>query len=198
MYASIWEKYASGDPYLQDVIKCHVNRSDFQRAASLVATFITWLGTNVGRVALLHQANRLFSVFQHLPHAYVAAFAVANATNHPMQIELVEYIMRTPEDYETNRHAVLDLQDYRILESAAAWLGTTRGQQFIDLAECEILQRTRLSELAGISAGTTTSSANNATTIIGDFTVESWFHLPNDTALQSICGTVSSNDNNRG
>ena len=118
---------------LESVLHDHTGPTD-QRAATVAASFITWLGTNCGR-AYLAQARQFSQAMKiSLPNAYVAALALEmrrqRGVNH--WSSLVEGLLtRDAPDQSSPALCVTDLE---IIPHVAAWLGEHEGQTFLN--EC--------------------------------------------------------------
>lgn len=119
-----------------------------QRAATVAASFVTWLGTSCGG-GFLHsaeqwacQANRPF----HREDAYAAAWAVENTRSHHINrgIRTIEHLL-APEEVTDPTHALrpwhasysgigtlgITLADCEVIECIVRWLAGPRGRAFL-------------------------------------------------------------------
>lgn len=114
-----------------------------QAEATLAATFITWLGTNVGN-CFLGKGRRMEQDLsgQHLPGmGFLAAWAIHNARNigHNSGWRSCEYLSWDGEWNDARRYdpPAMTAAQLEILENMVRWLGTSDGAAF--LARCEAL-----------------------------------------------------------
>lgn len=133
------------------------------RIACVVATIVTWLGTNCGQ-ALLHMArsNQLGGRGRE-SHAYLMAWYSDNLRKRGIDrgYRLLEHLMageddRDPKHGWLNRAPVLTIEDYEAAEHLMLWLATSDGQTFLRAAENEIehtLQERSRRELERFTAG---------------------------------------------
>lgn len=145
-----------------------------QRDASLAASFIMWLGTNIGQ-AYLFEANRLAKTWPVLGQAYVAQFALENLRLGYVNFgrRLIETLMLTEEQLRQESdfgllaclrmraaHVEATAADVEVVEHVAYWLGTTAGQAMIRGAQAEmkcrqdaVWQQRKADLAANIAAG---------------------------------------------
>lgn len=120
-----------------------------QRAASVAASFVCWLGTNVGMDFLrLGHSIRDKTYCGH--EAYVAAWGVKNLRRfgHSSQARTIEFLVRTTEEQAADVFPEVSTNDLEVLEQLALWLGTEEGQAFLTGCEEEI-RRWRAMEQLG-------------------------------------------------
>lgn len=103
-----------------------------ERAATVAASFVTWLGTNLGS-AYLHEARKFSKTQNHDSGAYLMVWAmtnvrVSNVSHGLRQLELCLVVDR-------NKSPELSSADYEVVEHLVMWLGRSNGQRF--LAKCE-------------------------------------------------------------
>lgn len=134
--------------YLEAVL-IHYDTRVGQREASVAASFICWLGTNIGK-SFLSEGRRLTPHFQVPQDAYHAAWSVHNrrrfASNNGWRS--VEYFCRTEEDQKANVMPRPSANDYEVVEHVAEWLGSAEGQDFIAGCETEIERHRKLDFIA--------------------------------------------------
>lgn len=124
-----------------------------QRAAAVAASFITWLGTNVGG-SFLDLANEFKSVRGIYSVAYVAAWGVMNVRSFGLNSNArqIEFLTRTVAELDSNVFSEVSVRDLEVIDQVAHWLGSDLGQMF--LAECaeEIARRKDLESYAVLCA----------------------------------------------
>lgn len=114
-----------------------------QRDATVVATFMCWLGTNCGR-GFLHRAKSTAHKYPHLgaEMIYGAVWCDENrrilSVNHGMR-----YIEGMLYNNKNGRNRLEDEQvrDHEVIEHAVYWLATLKGQVFLKACEDEIKYR---------------------------------------------------------
>jgi hypothetical protein len=120
-----------------------------QRAASVAASFITWLGTNVGK-CFLDLGNKIRdNVPDAVYTAYLAAWGVQNSRRfgNNSNARQIEFLVRTQADMEKDFFPEVSVKDLEVLEQVALWLGLNEGQKFIRKCEDEIDRRKELENL---------------------------------------------------
>jgi hypothetical protein len=146
VYARRWLEFANkecadGRTEFWHVLQAYPYPLD-QRAASVAASFITWLGTNVG-ASFLETANDFKFSRCILSYAYVAAWSVINVrslgTNS--NARQIEFLTRTPEELEKNVFSEVSVRDLEVIDQIALWLGTDDGQEFLSECQKEIVRR---------------------------------------------------------
>lgn len=145
VYAKRWEKLMSVEPEYEDErtpfeqIMISYDGKVNQRAASVAASFICWLGTAVGMSFLRMGDNIRENTFCKC-EAYAAAWGVKNmrrfATN--CGARTIEYLVRTEQDEKNNVFPRVSTNDLEVLDFMALWLGSEEGQEFIKGCEYEI------------------------------------------------------------
>lgn len=115
-----------------------------ERVATVAATFISWLGTNVG-FSYRDEARRLSKVVPYKHDAYLMAWAVHNLRHSSVSAgrRQLEACLSNPaldKHDHINRAPVLSSQDYEVVEHLVVWLGTDDGQDFLEKCE-NILRR---------------------------------------------------------
>lgn len=119
-----------------------------QRAASVAASFMRWLGTNNGR-GYLHAGSELLA--KHGSNAYLVAWVLENRRFQGART--IEHVLAPPGSYvpagaffERKLARKIDINDTdcEVVENIAEWLGSEEGQCF--LAESERLICARVVE----------------------------------------------------
>jgi hypothetical protein len=123
-----------------DVLGGYAHRLS-ERTATVAATFITWLGTNLGN-AYRCDAKRLVAVqekarFDH-SDAYLWAWASTNLRRSGSGAGLRQ-LEASMGGYEKDP-PLLSAEDYEVADHLAFWLGTDDGQAFLERCEAEIKQ----------------------------------------------------------
>lgn len=157
VYARRWQEFASkeyadGRTEFGRVLEVYPYPLD-QRAASVAASFITWLGTNVGesflKIAKEIKETRIVPFFP-----YVAAWGVFNVrslgTNS--NARQIEFLTRTPEELEKNVFSEVSVRDLEVIDQITLWLGTDEGQEFLSGCQKEIARRNDLESYATLVA----------------------------------------------
>ena len=132
----------------------HTERSNFewvlasypypidQRAASVAASFIVWLGTNVGG-SFLALAKEFNAVHAARSSAYVAAWAVMNVRSfgHNSYARQIDFLTRTVEELSKDIFSEVSIRDLEVADQVAFWLGSEDGQNFLNGCAAEISRR---------------------------------------------------------
>lgn len=102
-----------------------------QRDATIAASIITWLGTNIGRHYL--EQSETFARSMYKPHAYLASWVIENVRQSHVNsgYRLLEHCLAV----NGPKAVRLTAGDLSVAESIALWLGGEEGQAF--LAGCE-------------------------------------------------------------
>jgi hypothetical protein len=108
-----------------------------QRCATVAASLVCWLGTNVGRGFLEDAALRAKDTLV-CAQAYLMAWALVNTRRSFINagkraLELMLISEATPETVPE-----LSAADYEVAEHVVLWLGGEDGQRFLRLCEAEI------------------------------------------------------------
>lgn len=113
-----------------------------ERVATVAATFVTWLGTNLGNAYRI-EAKRLASMLDKSLHdacdAYLWTWASVNlrGTGSGSGLRQLEASMG---GYEKDP-PLLTSQDYEVIDHLAYWLGSNDGQAFLEQCEADLKQR---------------------------------------------------------
>jgi hypothetical protein len=119
-----------------DILGCHPFRLS-ERTATVAASLVCWLGTNLGR-CFLESGAKLVKTQTCPQSAYLMAWASHNARNSCVNSgrRTLEACLMT--DVEPHRRPELSANDYEAAEHVVMWLGTDKGQQFLKACEKEI------------------------------------------------------------
>ena len=135
------------------VILSHMAEPLSQRHATVAASFVTWLGTNIG-LSFVREAQRLVEQLPHDPEkAWLAQWTWHNRRLSWMNngIRSIEYILAPLETFtrdflsSLSRLPDLSASDYETVEGIVIWLSTREGSHF--LSGCERAIERRLAEL---------------------------------------------------
>lgn len=121
-----------------------------QREATVAASIVCWLGTNMGR-CLLDQARRLTAGGALWDgDAYVAAWAVHNQRKRSVNggARALELMLQTTVQDAAARLPRASADDYEVAEHVMRWLGTRDGQAFLNRCETELDRHAMLDRLA--------------------------------------------------
>ncbi len=153
-----WNKQVVDDnsryvPFLRTVIARSVRserRTITQREATVSASFVKWLGTNVGNGFLLEIQRKHADEDMHylnISQRYVEHWAKENCTNQQTKYRRIEMILATDADYgptylpglsSLTRHVNYTVHDLDVIECIVHWLGSDEGQEFISCCEKKI------------------------------------------------------------
>jgi hypothetical protein len=119
-----------------------------QRAASVAATFVKWLGTACGG-SFMFDCERLAAQHPGSGHGYLMAWAVENERKSWLNggFRAIEHILAGPDDYtgaalSCLRHApALSVDDYEVVEAVVYWLSSTDGLEFVAQCKAEMAKR---------------------------------------------------------
>lgn len=116
-----------------------------QRSATVAASLVCWLGTNIGR-CFLDVAARLAATTCQKSDAYLMAWAVQNT-----RCSSVNHGRRTLEaclisDATPTKVPKLSGADYEVAEHVVIWLGSENGQRFLKTCETEIKRQNQVEQ----------------------------------------------------
>lgn len=146
IYARRWgELNENGDVFAG--LMANYMRKYGQREATIIASFICWLGTNVGML-YLSDARRL-SASAFLEDAYLAAWAIHNKRSVGVSsgYRLIEVLLAEKAGSDALA-PTLCADDYECADLAARWLSTPIGLKFIDQCEAEIERLRKIRTIA--------------------------------------------------
>lgn len=117
-----------------------------QRAASMAASLVTWLGTNVGRSVLL-EGDRIRKTGT-VRLAYLVAWTLENQRHRSVNggVQIVEYLLMTTWPRVTGSlHHLPEPKacDIEVCDHVMRWIGEDRGQAFVQSCRAEIEKRER-------------------------------------------------------
>lgn len=120
-----------------------------QRAASVAASFVCWLGTNVGQ-SYMSLGRDIQEKTSALRTAYVAAWGAQNCRlfGHNSNARQIEFLTRSQADMDKDIFTEVSVKDLEAVEQVALWLGTDEGWAFVAGCEAEIARRQDLEALA--------------------------------------------------
>lgn len=135
-------------PLLEHILLSYPAAVD-QRAASVAASFICWLGTNVG-LSFLQLGHSIRDNTSCKYDAYVAAWGARNTRRFAINsgARMIEFLLRTEEQLDANTFPVVSANDLEVLEQVALWLGSEEGQAFLTGCEAEINRHRDMETLA--------------------------------------------------
>lgn len=116
-----------------------------QREATITASFMCWLGANVGQ-GFLAAARSMARAYPHLrEQGYLMAWAVENNRTFGVNFGMrtLEFILTPRGDLKDGGRAELSARDLEAVDCLVRWLATARGQAFVaacdDAIEKEVL-----------------------------------------------------------
>jgi hypothetical protein len=120
-----------------------------QRVASVLASMVCWLGTQVGK-SFLMLGDEIREKTSCAHYAHLAAWGVKNARIFGMnsRARQIEFLTRTQADMERDIFPEVSVKDLEALEQLCLWLGTDDGREFVAGCEAEIVRRQELETLA--------------------------------------------------
>lgn len=146
IYLNLWREFATTRPLEWHAIFVTNGRPVRQRAASVAASFMVFMGCSVGYSFTL-SAERIASEssFMGRESAFLAAWAVANRRTHHKNngLRTVEYMLAREYPIRDQSWRQVDWslvpaitqEDYDIIESMVAWWSTTQARVMRDIAE---------------------------------------------------------------
>lgn len=152
MMAEDWEEchFDGDEPTPMEVVLAQYGRKPRQREATIMATFVTWFGCNIG-ASLLHRARAEVAAGRWDERwALLFAWTLENRRIGGVNdgIRAVEYLMAPEEDYRRDRGVLdrrplkkipeLSADDLEVIECLLLWLPCERGQRFIRQCEREV------------------------------------------------------------
>jgi hypothetical protein len=124
-----------------------------QRVASVLASLICWLGTNVGK-SFLDTGRQIRENVPLIRFPYLAAWGECNARIFGMnsRARQIEFLTRTQDDMDRDVFQEVSVKDLEALEQLCMWLGSNDGLEFVAGCEAEIGRRKDLEAIAFQSA----------------------------------------------
>lgn len=125
-----------------------------QREASVAASVVTWLGTNIGQALLDDAKSRLSRSPDPSPSGYhasdshLAAWAAENRRKRGYGgVRLLEILLAERSELDTVARPTAD--DYEVAEHVMFWLGQYDGQRFLEQCQAEVAALDQIKSLAG-------------------------------------------------
>lgn len=155
VFAGRWRELMASKPRLLNRVLSDYLAGVGQREATVAASLITWLGTNMGQ-ALIEEAARRVRVAG--AGADVPPYAVSDAylcawTSENRRKLGVDNGWRTLEALLTEDAAEKRVQpsaaDYEVAEHVVFWLGQFEGQRFVQLCQAEVSALAKIESYAG-------------------------------------------------
>ena len=118
------------------------------RSARIAASFITWIGTNVG-ASFIEMAKSRIEDFAYAEPAYLATWALVNRRQSHVNsgVRAIEIIMSTDNlfaDFNAHYFAEkaaaklsISLSDIDVIESMVSWLSTPHADAFVNSCTAE-------------------------------------------------------------
>jgi hypothetical protein len=112
-----------------------------QRHATVAASMICWLGTNLG-YSFLGTAKLLAKSQTFKRDSYLMAWSVQNSRKVWFNggVRTLEYCL-TPDGVKPGNGPDLTAADLEVADNVALWLGAQDGQEFVEACQAEIKQR---------------------------------------------------------
>lgn len=127
-------------PPLFHILPCDLN----QRAATVAASFIRWIGTNCGR-SFLDQGQKMMGA--HRENGYLLAWTLENQRKSGART--IDYVLSPATNYAPTspcwssglkEKPFITDTDCEVIESIACWLGSPDGQHYLATSESHIQQ----------------------------------------------------------
>jgi len=127
-------------PPLFHILSCDMN----QRAATVAASFIRWIGTNCGR-SFLGQGQKMMAA--HKGNGYLLAWTLENQRKSGART--IDYVLSPASNYSVTSPCwlnglkvkpIITDTDCEVIESIAGWLGSQDGQHYLATSESQIQQ----------------------------------------------------------
>lgn len=158
MYSSFWSRFAClpVDPEIDypDYVNCkfdailedanypyHVG----QREASVAASFVTWLGTNIG-TCFRGTAKKMGETLKSFENGFLAAWAIQNSRKS-RELGGLRYLEAIISDRSSGQREIfnegphrvrISSADLEVVEAILIWLGSAEGQSFMMKCDKEI------------------------------------------------------------
>lgn len=112
-----------------------------QAAASMAASLVTWLGTNVGR-SVLSEGERIRKTGAVL-HPYLVAWTLENQRHNGINggIQIIEFLLSSTWQWKTLPEPTA--RDIEVCDHVMRWIAEERGQAFLRSCRAEIEKRDR-------------------------------------------------------
>lgn len=145
-----WDEYAfDDDPAPITIVLHELGGPVDQRHATVAATFICWLGCNMGLATIRRAESEVAAGRWERNHSYLLAWTLENRRRGGVNsgIRAVEYLLAPTKDLRATRtmldHGIaklpeLSATDLEVIEHVTGWLAEERGQRFLRQCEREI------------------------------------------------------------
>lgn len=155
VFAGRWRDLMTSKPRLLNRVLSDYLAGVGQREATVVASVITWLGTNMGQ-ALIEAATRRVRMAGDgadlPPYAVSDAYLCAWTSENRRKLG-VNNGWRTLEALLTEdaaqKRAQPSAADYEVAEHVVFWLGQPEGQRFVQLCQAEVRALAKIGSYAG-------------------------------------------------
>lgn len=127
--------------HIPDLLKTILGHRVDQRSARVAASFITWIGTQVG-ASFIAMAKTHVETFGYAEPAYLATWALVNRRERHVNagVRAIESILspvdlfKKGRDYARGSAASLPISqaDIDVIESMVTWLSTSAGDAFVE------------------------------------------------------------------
>lgn len=118
-----------------------------QRDATVAATIVQWLGTNVGG-SIIYEGQRIRRALNGSPHCFLMAWSVGNLSKRWVNqghrlLALVFVPHDAKRDWAGSPYEVpeVSVRDSEVVERLMSWLGSTAGFAWLEDVEAEIAVR---------------------------------------------------------
>lgn len=147
LYLMLWQQFATQRPQEWRYI-FRTNGPVRQRAASVAASFMVYMGCNAGR-AFTHSAEKMTALIPCPEDAYLAAWAIENKRLHGFNsgLRTIEYMLSRehPVTLDTGRSGTdwgkvpnVSMEDMDIVESMVAWWSGPTAHWMREAVEAQI------------------------------------------------------------
>jgi hypothetical protein len=137
-----------------------------ERAATVAASIVVWLGSNNGQ-ALRSEAVRLHKGMDK-PYAYLMTWSRFNARHTSVNggNRLLELILVNSHANRNERLVGITTGDYEVAEQLMLWLASDQGQGFLTKCEAEIKRRLHSERFRGYLTNTLRLPASQVDTVL--------------------------------
>jgi hypothetical protein len=161
VFAELWRDLMAKEPngwvesranYMLAVVLRWRDEEVTQRAASVAATFIKWLGVNCG-ACFLDSCAKTSAEHPGSDRGYVMAWAYENQRKSWLNggFRTIEHILATDDlrrDAQLIQRPDLTADDYEVVEAVVCWLSEPAGIEFVAKCKAELAQRNMAEQVA--------------------------------------------------
>lgn len=128
-----------------------------QRAATVAATFVKWLGTNCG-AGFIEAAGRMAVAHPGGDRGYIMEWAHENQRKSWMNsgFRCIEHVLAPDEllgrDGQLSARPELSADDYEVVEAVVSWLADSDGLDFVERCKAELAKRLLADQVAAAVA----------------------------------------------